>query len=209
MEDNVLSDEALVERARKGNRDAFGALVLRYQSQAVLIAQGVLRNFELAKDASQNAFTKAYFGLKHFRGAAKFKTWLFRIVVNEAKDTYRREKSRGRFKLWSSRESENDEEESILEVIPSQDLSPREVFEKQEIRKRLEEAMNKLPERERGVFILRYLHDLSLEEVAETLSIAVGTVKAHLSHGTEKLKSILHEPARNHELSENAREAWS
>ena len=199
----VLSDEAVVTKARQGDRDAFGVLVLRYQAQAVLIAQGVLRNFELAKDASQSAFAKAYFGLNRFREDAKFKTWLFRIVLNEAKDVYRKEKARGLFRFWSGHEADDESNESILELVLSQGQSPREVFEEQEMKKRLEQAINKLPEREREVFILRYLNDLSLNEVAEALGMALGTVKAHLSHGAEKLKSTLLEQVEVHRLSKS------
>lgn len=197
MEIPALSDEVLVARARQGNRDAFGALVLRHQSQAILIAQSILRNLELAKDTSQNAFAKAYFGLGRFREDAKFKTWLFKIVINEAKDVYRREKSRGRFKFWSSQETEEHETESILETIPSSGQSPREVFETREARERLERAIDELPKREREVFVLRYLNNLAISEISETLGIAIGTVKAHLAHGTEKLKVILLVPAQS------------
>ena len=186
----ALSDEALVAKAREGDKSAFDALVLRHQAKAVLIAQGVLRNFELAKDASQNAFAKAYFGLKHFREEANFKTWLFKIVLNEARDVYRKEKARGLFKFQTNRETEEGEE-SILEAVPATTASPREVFEAKEAKERLERALNRLPERERGVFILRYLNDLSLAEIAETLGMALGTVKAHLAHGNERLKTVL------------------
>lgn len=191
METVALSDEALVMKARQGNRDAFGALVHRYQAQAILIAQSVVRNFELAKDASQNAFVKTYFGLDRFRQDAKFKTWFFRIVFNEAKDVYRREKARGLFKFWPGRDTEEAEPESVLELIPSGGQSPREAYEAQETAKRLEQAIYSLPEREREVFILRYLNGLALSEVAEALGMALGTVKAHLSQGAEKLRSIL------------------
>src|SRR3989338_6623182 len=191
METTALSDEALVMKARQGDRDAFGVLVRRYQAQAILIAQSVLKNFELSKDASQNAFAKAYFGLSRFRGEAKFKTWLFRIVINEAKDVYRKEKARGLFKVWSGHETEDEDMRSVLEVIPSGGQSPREVFEEQETKQHLERAIYGLPEREREVFILRYLNGLELSEVAETLGIALGTVKAHLAQGIQKLRSIL------------------
>ena len=197
MEIPALSDEVLVIRAREGNRDAFGALVLRYQAQAIIIAQSILRNLELAKDASQNAFAKAYFGLGRFREEARFKTWLFKIVVNEAKDVYRKEKSRGLFKFWSAQETEEHETESILELVPSSEQSPREAFETREAKERLERAIDELPEREREVFVLRHLNGLSLSEVAETLGIAVGTVKAHLAHGNKKLKAILLVPAQS------------
>ena len=192
------TDQALVMKTREGNREAFGVLVLRYQAQAILMAQGVLRNFELAKDASQNAFAKAYFGLDRFRQDAQFKTWLFRIVLNEAKDVYRKEKVRGLFKLIPSRETgEEGESESVLEFIPSGGQSPREVFEAKETRDRLERAIYQLPERERDVFILRYLNGLGLSETAETLGMAVGTVKAHLAQGIKKLKLILLSPAES------------
>lgn len=191
METAVLSDEILVVRARQGDRNAFGALVSRYQSQAVSMAQSILRNYELAKDASQSAFAKAYFALNRFQGEAKFKTWLFRIVINEAKDTYRREKARGLFRFWSAGPDEEGDSMSVLEVIPSPDASPREVYESNEAKARLERAIYSLPDREREVFIMRYLNGFAIDEVARALGIAVGTVKAHLSHGTEKLRTIL------------------
>ena len=153
-----------------------------------MIANGVLRNFELAKDASQNAFVKAFFNLKHFREEARFKTWLFRIVMNEAKDLYRRGKSRGRFKTLGGQELDEGSV-SILETVLSSGQSPRELFEAQEMKKQLEFAIAGLPEREREVCMLRYFHELSLAEVGETLGVATGTVKAHLAHGVEKLRA--------------------
>lgn len=186
------ADVNLVERARQGEREAFDALVLRYQGQAVLMAQNILRNWESAKDASQNAFARAYFRLKQLNDGALFKTWFLRIVINEAKDIFRKEKARGFFKFAQAPSQETDEEpESILDIIPAPNPSAREVLERAESVKILERAMDALPEREREVLMLRYFHGLSVEEAAQTLDIAIGTVKAHSAHGTEKLKSIL------------------
>jgi len=187
----ILSDDILVQKARGGDRTAFDALVLRYQLQAVLVARSVLQNVELAKDASQNAFAKAYFGLKSFRADSSFKTWLFRILVNEARDVRRREQARGLFHFWTQMDAEGNRAEDILEIIPSRDRSPEETVEAEETRKRIGQAVRKLPEREREVFVLRYFQDLSLSEVGEIMGIAVGTVKAHLAHGLERLKSML------------------
>lgn len=186
-----LADETLVQTARQGSREAFDALVLKYQYQAVALAQSILRNSELAKDASQNAFVKAYFGLKNFKESSQFKTWLFRIIINEAKDTLRKEKSRGLFKFQTETKQDDDDSNSILELIPAQSRSPKEEWEAKEAKQRLESAISTLPEREQKVFILRYLHYLSVTEVAETLEIAEGTVKAHSAHALEKVKSHL------------------
>lgn len=187
--DLSVSDEQLVGEAREGNREAFSALLGRYQVLAVVIAHGILRNWELAKDSSQNAFVKAYLGLKSFRGDSKFKTWFVRIVLNEAKDALRREKSKGSFRNVSA-DAKEEGQDSFLELIPEPGESPRQVLEALETKKRLERAIFELPERQREVFILRYFQELSLEEVSQALNIAVGTVKAHLSQGTEKLKEI-------------------
>jgi RNA polymerase sigma-70 factor (ECF subfamily) len=154
------------------------------------LAQSILRNWELAKDASQEAFAKAYFGLKQFREDASFRTWFFRIVFNEAKSAYRREKMKGLLRFGAKRNDE-DESESVLDVIPSSDRSPEEVLEASELKMKIEKAIQQLPERERAVFTLRYLHECTLAEAANVLGIAIGTVKAHLSHGAEKMKSIL------------------
>ena len=195
MDALTCTDEVLAQSASQGNREAFDSLVRRYQFKAVSVAQGVLGNLELAKDASQNAFAKAYFGLKGFRGDSKFKTWFYRILVNEAKDVLRKEKARGLFRFWKEAEDEEGETESILEAIPSGGRSPKEEVEVQETRARLEHAIRQIPNMEREVFILRYFQDLPLSEVAEVLGIAVGTVKAHLAHGSAKLKLMLKESA--------------
>lgn len=191
MDTANCSDELLVRSAREGSREAFDALVRRYQFQAVALTRSILRNFELAEDASQNAFAKAYFALAHFREDSKFKTWFFRILINEAKDVLRREKVRGLFRFVRETDREDDESVSILELIPSHDRSPKEALEAEEAKERLDRAIRQLPSREQEVFILRYLQGLSLAEVAEALGIALGTVKAHLAHGSNKLKSIL------------------
>src|SRR3990167_5058365 len=115
MDSSNCTDEVLVQSAGQGNREAFDALVRRYQYRAVSIAKGILGNMELAKDASQNAFSKAYFALKSFRGDSKFKTWFYRILINEAKDILRKEKARGLFRFWREAEGEEGETESILE----------------------------------------------------------------------------------------------
>jgi len=191
IENPTIADGVLVIKARDGDSRAFDALVLRYHRQAVSIAFSILGNWEVAKDASQNAFMKAYFGLQNFRQASTFKTWLIRIVLNEAKNAARKDRFR---RLFVSKEKNYDaptEQDDLFEVIPSQEKSPKEILEDRERKDTFEQAIQQLPEKEKNVFILRYAHELPLIEIAEILHIALGTVKAHLSHANEKIKKEL------------------
>ena len=187
----LIADEALVEKANKGDRTAFDMLVMRYQRQAVSIAFSILKNWEVAKDASQNAFMKAFLGLKNFRNESAFKTWLVRIVLNEAKNASRKDRFRRLFVSGRKDGSDNIEQDDIFEIIPSQDKSQKEILENNEQKALIEQSIEELPEKEKNVFILRYVHEMSLNEIAEVLHIALGTVKAHLAHASEKMKKML------------------
>ncbi|MBI4387664.1 MAG: sigma-70 family RNA polymerase sigma factor [Candidatus Omnitrophica bacterium] len=209
MGEGLRSDAVLIARARDGDRNAFAALVRAHQQEVVMIAYGILQNWELAKDASQNAFVKVYFGLKQFRGDSQFKTWLFRITINETKDLLRKERSRGLFKMVQDHAGEEGSSQSILEMIPAPDDSPRAIFEMKDQKQKLEEAIKKLPEREREVFLLRYFHGLLLSEISEILNLAVGTVKAHLAHGVEKLKLVFTPSASFHQTVAQGRRVSS
>ena len=191
IENPLTTDGVLVSRAREGDLRAFDALVMRYQHQAVSIAFSVLRNWEVAKDASQNAFMKAYFGLKNFRQEAAFKTWLIRIVLNEAKNAARRDRLRRFFVRGNKEDADENGPEDLFEAIPSQERSPQEIAEHHEREALIEQAIQALPDKEKNVFILRYVHGMPLHEIAEVLRIALGTVKAHLWHASEKMKKML------------------
>lgn len=190
-ENPLTMDEVLVTRAREGDSAAFDVLVTRYQHQAVSIAFSVLRDWEVAKDASQNAFMKAFFGLKHFRQESAFKTWLIRIVLNEAKNAARKDRLRRFFVLGKKSSDSEADADDLFEHIPSQDKSPKEVMENKERAALIGQAIDELPDKEKNVFILRYVHEMPLSEIAEVLHIALGTVKAHLSHASEKMKRLL------------------
>ena len=191
IENPSMADGILVTKACEGDSRAFDALVLRYQHLAVSIAFSILKNWEVAKDASQNAFMKAFLGLKNFRNESAFKTWLVRIVLNEAKNASRKDRFRRLFVSGRKDGSDNIEQDDIFEIIPSQDKSQKEILENNEQKALIEQSIEELPEKEKNVFILRYVHEMSLNEIAEVLHIALGTVKAHLAHASEKMKKML------------------
>ena len=188
IETNV-KEETLVRQARQGDLKSFSALVGRYQEQAIHAAYSFLGNFEDARDVAQEAFLKAYQNSSHFDGRSRFYTWFYRILVNRCKDFLRKKKARPWILFWKDRH-----EEGALDPFESIPASGRNALEElvdQEIEMGIWKALNGLPFQQRSVFTLRYLEGLKLEEIAESLSLSVGAVKAHLWQAGQKMKKRL------------------
>ena len=189
----VMDDAQLVTQAQAGSDTAYCELVERHQSKAMSIAYGLLGNLEEAKDASQEAFVKAYRGLTRFRSHAKFSTWLYRIVVNECQDALRA-RNRTRRWLWfptSEAGRLGDEDADFLALIPSDQPSARDAMQDVDVKRMLQQAVTGLSPRQRAVVTLRYFEGLSLEDVADTLGCATGTVKAQLARALRHLRTQL------------------
>jgi RNA polymerase sigma-70 factor (ECF subfamily) len=177
----------LVERAKGGDAQAFRDLVERSRQNVYRLAYNLTGNRLDAEDLSQDVFIKAYRSLPKFRGDAKWSTWLYRITVNTCMD-------HGRTKAGKKMESSFNQEETQAEyeVERSRDaVSPDRKAESAIIQEQIESAMNALTEQERSVFVLRHYHDFSLKQIAETLEIAEGTVKAYLFRAVRRLQEKL------------------
>lgn len=177
----TFSDEELVLEFQNGNESAFDQLVRRYQEKSTRLAFSMLRNWETAKEISQNAFVKVYFGLKNFKRESKFGTWFYRILVNQSRDEIRKR----------MRSKEVAAPESIMVTQISPEASVAEVLQIEEERKKIENAVANLPDNEQKVFVMRYFNDLALQEIADSLGIALGTVKSSLFHATAKVRKAL------------------
>ncbi len=177
-------DLDLVERFQNGDVAAFESLVSRYQGKIYDIAYYHTHNAEDAYDLSQEIFEKVFKSLGGFRKKSSFYTWLYRIAVNACID-YGRKRSR-------------------LQTVPIEEwacthesfkagasYSPTEALEFQELRSQITKAIDKLPPKQRVVFIMKRQEGMSLEEIAQILGRSVGTIKAHLSHATHKLMDLL------------------
>lgn len=187
-----VDDATLVAQAQTGSQDAFCELVERHKSQAVSIAMGMLGHLEEAKDCVQVAFVKAYQSLPSFRAQSAFKTWLYRILVNECQDMLR---SRARSKRWlwwpTPDASADDEQPNLIDLVPGTGPLASDTAHDREVAVQLRRAITRLSPRQRAVVTLRYLHELSLEEVAESLGCATGTVKAQLARALRHLRTHL------------------
>ncbi len=187
--DNI-NETNLVERAKHRDTAAFSALVKRYQERMLRVAYSFLGNREDARDIAQEAFVKAYESLPGFRGGSLFSTWLHRILVNLCKD-YLRKKSVRQNLFFVPRESEEEEETRREDRGPSPPVGALDSVLGQEVGAAIREALETLPLQQRSAFTLRYLDGMSLAEIADTLGVSEGAVKAHVWQAAQKMQKKL------------------
>ncbi|GBC97853.1 ECF RNA polymerase sigma-E factor [bacterium HR17] len=191
------SDERLVEAAQKGNEEAFGVLVQRYQSKIFNLALRYTNDAEAAMDVAQDAFVRAWQMLPKFRGDANFYTWLYRIAMNLCIDRHRRALARGEPQKVSLDDlvverrqlDEGDEDEAWWDE-PDASEPEAEVL-RREMRQKVWEAVQQLPPPLKQVILLREYEGLSLQEIAKIVRTNVGTVKSRLYQARQHLKRLL------------------
>jgi len=179
----------IIERARNGERAAFDSLVDLYKGKAFALAYSFTGNAEDAKDILQDAFVKAYVGLKDFRGRSAFYTWFYRILVNLCRDFLRRKRTRLKVLVDAPEppDEDNDAPVEIAETGPG----PDEMLLNKEIREMADKAINMLPERQKTTFILRHVHGMRLNEIAEIMHCSESTAKVHLFRASKSLQRSL------------------
>jgi len=181
-------DQFLVERAQRGDKDAFRQLVVAYQERLFTVVRGMVRNQEDAQDITQDVFIKAYASLGSFQGQSSFYTWLYRIAVNMTID-YRRRK--GRRQESSFDEKIDPDAAEGTELPDARVLSPQRAYLDKELGGKIRQAMESLPEDQRTAIVLRELEGLSYKEIADMMECSQGTVMSRLFYGRKKLQEIL------------------
>ena len=181
-------DTALIARARDGELAAYNTLVLRYQNAVYSLALRILSSPEAAEDATQEAFIRGFRRLESFRGG-NFRSWLFSIVANAARDELRRRGRRPQLSLDAARD---DPDHADLDP-PDSGPMPDEAAEQSELRRLLEHALTQLPDDWRTVVVLSDVQGLSYQEIAETVGVATGTVKSRLSRARGRMRDLLRE----------------
>jgi RNA polymerase sigma-70 factor (ECF subfamily) len=181
-------DLQLIEEARRGSNAAFEQLVRRYSERAFRAAYRVLRDADAAQDVLQEAFLKAYRGLRRFECRSGFYTWLYRIVVNLALDRRRRDRPGTRAE-WEDRVVPQADARATL---PEAD-DPERASRRREIREIVGRGVQELPDGQREVLLLREVEGLSYEEIAATMGISKGTVMSRLHYARRKMVAFLRE----------------
>jgi len=175
----LAADPALVSRARAGDAEAFDALMRQHMDRVYALAYRMLRDREEALDVAQEVFIKLHGSIGSLRAEGQVAGWLYRVCANQCIDRGRRRRV----------ETVPLEEEMHAEASDS----PAETLEHRELQRMMLAAVDALPPRQRAVFLLRHYDYLSLEEIAQSLGCATGTVKAHLSRATAKVREALSE----------------
>ncbi|GMU71372.1 MAG: DNA-directed RNA polymerase sigma-70 factor [Burkholderiales bacterium] len=172
------ADEVLVERYRHGDRDAFAALVVRYQRPVFNAAWWVVKNADDAADIAQSVFLKVAERIDDFDPQYRFFSWLYRIAVNEALNSVRRH----------GREEPLDDE---VDVPGPDGDAPDRRLEDARLSARLREAMARLSTNDRTVLVLRHFSELSYQEIGQVLELDEKTVKSRLHEARMRLRGML------------------
>lgn len=180
LESERDEDQALVERAKGGDAQAFGELVVKYQHRAVNFARAMLGNAADAEDVAQEAFVRAYRGLRTFRGASAFRTWFYQIVANVARTEGGRAGRR--------REQQASDEDAR---IGERRASPENLEQAAIDRDRIDRALAALPPELREAVVLRDVEGLDYREIAAALDVPIGTVESRIFRGRARLRAAL------------------
>lgn len=176
-------ERSLIQRAQKGDHDAFATLVDGHQHYVYNLALRIVKDENEALDLTQETFVRAWTALPNFKGQSQFRTWLYRITTNLC---YNR--------LPNLRRSLNDLGDDVMEDIPETNFNvPAHEFESGETRTHLYKAIDELDANYKLLITLRYQHELSYDEIASTLNLPLGTVKTGIFRAKEQLrKSLVH-----------------
>lgn len=186
--DAASADWALVQQCASGDEDACTRLVTDHQRMVYHLALHLLGDSQEALDLSQEVFLRVFRTLKQFRGQSALRTWIYRIVVNQASNRQR----------WWRRRHRNDQVRlddpmnGRLDVAESRNFAmPDRVLQQHEAAGRVAAALKALPFDQRTVIVLREIDGLSYDEIASSLRVAVGTVKSRLARARENLRNEL------------------
>jgi RNA polymerase sigma factor, sigma-70 family len=173
-------DAALVAACQAGDQDAFALLLQRHQRRVFNLVFRMLQQYDEANEVTQDVFLAAWQGLPSFRGDARFSTWLYRIAYNCALKQLEQRK-----KDWAL--------QTAIQAVPieSEEQVGVELAEAHDRQELVREHLSRLPAKYRAVLILRHLQDMTYEEMAEILTVPIGTIKTQLFRARNLLKERL------------------
>jgi len=193
-----LRELELLRKAQRGQREAYGQLVLLYQDRLYNAVLRLVGDREEARELTQEAFTRGFMKLESFRGDASPYTWLFRIAVNLAISQLRKMKRHRTFSLDASgrngngRHSTDDQASSLVDRLASQNTArPSETLEDREQGEQVMAALGRLDAEYRAVLVMRDIEGFDYQQMAEVLDLPLGTLKSRLFRARLALRDEL------------------
>lgn len=182
-----LTDQQIVEKVQRGNKNAFNLLVSKYQHKVAHLVSRYVKNSGDVADVTQEAFIKAYKALPNFRGDSAFYTWLYRIAVNSAKNYL---VAQGRKPPANDVDAEEADFYDGSDALKEQN-SPERSLMSEQLEKVLFDTVEQLPEDLRMAITLRELEGLSYEDIANVMDCPVGTVRSRIFRAREAIDKVL------------------
>lgn len=191
MNETPVSDHVLVTRAQQGSEKAYRELLGRFQRPVFSIIYRMIRDREQAEDLAQETFVRVFNNIDRYDPRYKFSSWIFKIATNLTIDHIRR-KELNTVSIDGSRNATTAEQiEATSITIASPDENPEELLEAKELGEEIEVAIGKLRPEYRAAILLRHVDGREYQEIAEILSLPLGTVKTYIHRGRNELREQL------------------
>ena len=192
--DSRVEDSNLIQQALAGNDRAYKRLMQKYHDAIFNFIYKMVHDRQQVEDLTQEAFIKAFSSLRNFNDEYAFSTWLYKIATNNSIDFIRKRK----LQMYSiDKPVESKESDYTFELPDDSYEADRDLISSQRT-KLLNEAIAKLPEKYKKVIRLRHVEEKSYEEIAKSLHLPIGTVKAHIFRAREVLYRSLRDKIRNY-----------
>lgn len=195
MDRPQATDEELLTRFRRGQRDAFGDLVHRYEGELFGYLRRYLSDHDLAADVFQNTFLLVFTKAHQFEAGRAFRPWLYAIATNQAIDAMRRAGRKQAVRLDDAVDAADNDAPQFAQYLQSDDPGPLDQLEDAERRLLVRESVDRLPDFLKQVILLTFFQGLKQSEVGEALGIPVGTVKSRTHTALARLLEIWEEQA--------------
>lgn len=176
-----------IKQVLKGDQNAYADIVNLYQHKLYQVCYRMLGNKQEAEDITQEAFIRAYINLHSYDQKRKFSTWIYRIATNLCIDRIRKKKP----DYYLDAEVAGTEGLNMYSQIAVDEQLPEDVVEQMELQERIQYEISRLPDKYRSVIVLKYIEELSLQEISEILDMPLGTVKTRIHRGREALRKQL------------------
>lgn len=191
MNDTSVSDHELVTRAQQGSEKAYRELLGRFQRPVFSIIYRMIRDREQAEDLAQETFVRVFNHIDRYDPRYKFSSWIFKIATNLTIDHIRR-KELDTVSIDGSRNAVTAEQiEATSITIASPDENPEELLEAKQLGEEIESAIGRLRPEYRAAILLRHVDGREYQEIAEILSLPLGTVKTYIHRGRNELREQL------------------